>query len=221
MGAPQGVRGQPYAVTQRMVESIPEDSMPPLGASLRLCTEFPVLYFLYITSSRWPQKRQASVSSTSTSNAHRLAEPTHALCKEAMFPLLADTARTRLATPEGMLRHRAVMQQTTSPRQLHVPGIAPFLSTGIIAEKIRSTSCEGNAKLLTPHRCVDRRWMGAMCLNRGACCATFSQAGSPLDSAASYSYTLGVSLNRRSKKLLRRASLNGHDGPSDHENFIG
>ena len=42
---------------------------------------------------------------------------------------------------------------------------------------------------------------------------------STLDSAASYFYTLGVSLNRRSKKL-RANSLHGHDGPSDHENII-
>jgi len=220
MGAPQGVRGRPFTLSQRMVESIPEDSMSPLGASLRLSTEFPVLYVIYITSSRWPQKRQASVSNTSTSTAHRLAEPTHVLCKEAMFPLLAGTVRTCLATPEGIIRHRVVMQQTTSPRYLHVRGIDPFSPTGIIAEKIRSTSFEGYAKLLTSHRCVDRRWTGAMCLNRGARRASSSHAESPLDSAASYFYTLGVSLNRRSKKLLRRASLHGHDGPSDHENFI-
>ena len=143
------------------------------------------------------------------------------LCKEAMFPLLADTARTRLATPEGMLRHHVVMQQTTSPRQLHVPGIAPSRRPASSPRRfIRSTSCEGNAKLLTPHRYVDRRWTGAMCLNRGARRASSSHAESPLDSAASYFYKLGVSLNRRSKKLLRRASLHGHDGPSDHENFI-
>jgi len=151
----------------KSAESIPEDSMSPLGALLRLSTKFPVFYVIYIASSRWPQKRQASVSNTSTSTAHRLAEPSHVLCKEAMFPLLAGTARTCLATPEGMLRHRIVMQQTTSPRHLHVRGIDPFSSTGIIAEKIRSTSFEGYAKLLTSHRCVDRRWTGAMCLNRG------------------------------------------------------
>ena len=40
MGAPQGVRGRPFTLNQRMVESIPEDSMSPLGASLRLSTEF-------------------------------------------------------------------------------------------------------------------------------------------------------------------------------------
>ena len=143
------------------------------------------------------------------------------LCKEAMFPLLVDTVRTCLATPEGMIRHRIVMQQTSSPRHLHVRGIDPFLSTGIIDENIRSTSFEGHAKLLTPHRCVDRRRTGAMCLNRGACRASFSQAESPLESAASHFYTLRISLNRRSKKFLRRASLHGHDGPREYENFIG
>ena len=119
------------------------------------------------------------------------------------------------------MRYPAVMQEAISLRHLHVRGIDPFSPTGIIAEKIRSTSFEGYAKLLTSQRCVDRRWTGAMCLNRGARRAYFSQVESPLDSAASYFYTLGVSLNRRSKKLLlRRASLHGHDGPSDHENFI-
>ena len=48
-----------------------------------------------------------------------------------------------------------------------IRGIDPFLSTGIIDENIRSTSFEGHAKLLTPHRCVDRRRTGAKCLNRG------------------------------------------------------
>ena len=52
--------------------------------------------------------------------------------------------------------------------------------------------------LLTSHRFVERRWTGAMCLSRVARRASFSQAESPLDSAASNSYTLGVSLNRRS-----------------------
>ena len=132
----------------------------------------------YITSSRWPQKRQASVSNTSTSTAHRLAEPTHVLCKEAMFPLLADTARTCLATPEGKVRHRVIMQQTTSSRHLCTRH-RPLPPTGIIAVKNRSTSCERYAKLLTPRRCVDWRWMGAMRLNREARRATFSNKLSP------------------------------------------
>ena len=148
------------------------------GASLRLRTKFPVLYILNIISSRWPQKRQASVSNTSTSTAHRLAEPTHVLCKEAMFPLLADTARTCLATPEGKVRHRVIMQQTTSSRHLCTRH-RPLPPTGIIAVKNRSTSCERYAKLLTPRRCVDRRWMGAMRLNREARRATFSNKLSP------------------------------------------
>ena len=180
MGPPQGVRGRPILM-QRMAESTPENSMIRcrllgLGASLRLSTEFPVLYLIYIVSSRWPLKRQASVSNNSTSTAHRLAEPTHVLCKEAMFPLLAGTERTCLATPEGMFG--------IVPSRSKQPLLDNFMYEESIPSRRPASSprrfdvhhLRDTRNLLTSHRFVERRWTGAMCLNRVARRASFSQA---------------------------------------------